>query len=54
MLGLKEDGVGWADDEYNKAVITPEMRTAIETATADIKSGKVKVHDYMADNRCPL
>jgi basic membrane protein A and related proteins len=54
VLGLKEDGVGWADDEHNKALITPEMRTAVETAAADIKSGKVKVHDYMADNRCPL
>src|ERR671912_440420 len=53
ILGLKEDGVAWADDEHNKALITPEMRSAVETAAADIKSGKIQVHDYMADGRCP-
>jgi basic membrane protein A len=52
-LGLKEDGVGWADDEHNKALITPEMRAAVTKAAEDIKSGKVAVHDYMADSRCP-
>jgi basic membrane protein A len=53
VLGLKEHGVGWADDEHNKALITPQMRSAVETASADIKSGKVQVHDYMADGKCP-
>src|SRR5918994_6457237 len=47
-LGLKEEGVGWADDEANKPLITPEMRAAVEKAAADIKSGAVTVHDYMA------
>jgi basic membrane protein A and related proteins len=54
ILGLKEDGVAWADDEHNKTLITPEMRTAVETAAADIKSGKIQVHDYMADGKCPV
>jgi basic membrane protein A len=53
-LGLKEGGVAWADDEHNKALITPQMRTAVETAAADIKEGKIQVHDYMADGKCPL
>jgi basic membrane protein A len=53
-LGLKEGGVAWADDEHNKALITPQMRTAVETAAADIKDGKVRVHDYMADGKCPM
>jgi basic membrane protein A and related proteins len=53
ILGLKEDGVAWADDEHNKALITPEMRSAVETAAADIKDGKIQVHDYMADGKCP-
>src|SRR5918993_1207411 len=52
-LGLKEDGVGWADDEANKPLITPEMRAAVERAAADIKSGAVTVHDYMATQNCP-
>jgi basic membrane protein A len=54
ILGLAEEGVGWALDDNNKALITPAMKTRIDTAIADIKSGKVKVHDYMADNKCPL
>jgi basic membrane protein A len=53
ILGLKEDGVAWADDDNNKALVTPEMRSAIETAAADIKDGKIQVHDYMADGKCP-
>ncbi|HJW77697.1 MAG: BMP family protein [Microvirga sp.] len=54
VLGLKEDGVAWADDDNNKALVTAEMRSAIETAAADIKDGKVQVHDYMADGKCPM
>ncbi len=53
VLGLKEDGVGWALDEHNKALITPEMREAVNAAAADIKSGKVAVHDYMSNSQCP-
>jgi len=52
-LGLKEEGVGWADDEANKPLITPEMRAAVERAAAGIKSGAVTVHDYMATQNCP-
>jgi basic membrane protein A len=54
VLGLAEDGVGWADDEHNKALISSEMRAAVDKASADIKSGAVKVHDYMASNSCPV
>jgi basic membrane protein A len=53
-LGLKEDGVGWALDDNNRALITPEMKAAADRAAADIVSGAVKVHDYMADGKCPL
>ena len=52
-LGLKEQGVGWADDEHNKALVTADMRKAVEQATADIASGKVQVHDFMSDSKCP-
>jgi basic membrane protein A len=51
-LGLKEGGVDWAYDKYNKDLITPEMKKAVEQAKADIISGKIKVHDYMSDNSC--
>jgi basic membrane protein A len=52
-LGLKEEGVGYAMDENNKALVTPEMAAAAEKAKADIISGAIQVHDYMADNSCP-
>jgi basic membrane protein A and related proteins len=54
VLGLAEGGVDWALDDNNKALITPEMKTAADKAAADIKSGAVKVHDYMADQKCPM
>ena len=52
-LGVKEDGVGWALDDNNKALITPEMQAAVDKAKADIIAGTVQVHDYMSDNKCP-
>ena len=53
VLGLKQDGVGYAEDQYNKALLTPEMVKAVQAAAADIESGKLVVHDYMTDNKCP-
>ena len=53
VLGLKDDGVGYAVDDNNKALLTPEMIAAVEKAKADIIAGTVKVHDYMSDNACP-
>jgi basic membrane protein A len=52
-LGLAEDGVGYAMDDNNKSLVTPEMQKAADQAKADIISGKIKVHDYMSDNACP-
>jgi basic membrane protein A len=54
VLGLAEDGVGWALDEHNKTLITAEMKAAADKAAADIKSGAVKVHDYMSNQSCPV
>ena len=53
VLGLKEDGIAYAIDQYNKALITPEMKAPVDKASADIASGKLEVHDYMSDNKCP-
>ena len=54
VLGLREGGVGFAVDEYNKDVLTPEAKAAADAAAEDILSGKIQVHDYMEDNKCPL
>jgi basic membrane protein A len=52
VLGLKEGGVDWALDQHNEKLISPEMKTKVEQAKADIISGKLKVHDYMSNNTC--
>ena len=54
VLGLKEDGVGWALDANNKPLVTAEEKDALDKATNDIVAGKIAVHDYMADSKCPL
>ncbi|MBV9288998.1 MAG: BMP family ABC transporter substrate-binding protein [Hyphomicrobiales bacterium] len=53
-LGLKEGGVAYATDDYNKSILTPEAKSAADAAKADIISGKLQVHDYTADNKCPV
>ncbi len=53
VMGLANDGVGYAMDENNAALVTPEMQAAVDAAAEKIKSGEVVVHDYMADNTCP-
>jgi basic membrane protein A len=45
-LGLAEDGVGFAIDENNRELITPEMEAAIEEAEAQIIAGELEVEDY--------
>jgi basic membrane protein A len=54
VLGLKEGGVDWALDQYNEKLVSPEMKSKVETAKADIVAGKIVVHDYMSDNTCKL
>ena len=53
VMDLKADGVGYAMDDNNAALVTDEMKAKVEEATAKIKSGELKVHDYMSDNTCP-
>ncbi|HYC25603.1 MAG TPA: BMP family ABC transporter substrate-binding protein [Roseiarcus sp.] len=54
VLGLKEGGVGYAQDEWNKAVLSDEAKKAAEAARADIIAGKIQVHDYQSDKKCPV
>jgi basic membrane protein A len=53
VMGLANDGVGYAMDENNAALVTPEMQAAVDAAAAKIKSGELVGHDYMSDNTCP-
>ncbi len=52
-LNLASDGVGYAMDENNAAMVTPEMLAAVDAAAEKIKSGEIVVHDYRSDNSCP-
>ncbi len=53
VMGLANEGVGYAMDENNASLVTPEMQAAVDAAAEKIKSGEISVHDYMADNTCP-
>ena len=53
VLGLAEDGVGWALDEHNQNLITEDMKAKVAEARQKIISGELSVHDYMSDNSCP-
>jgi len=53
VMGLANDGVGYAMDENNASLVTAEMQAKVDEAAAKIKSGELVVHDYMSDNTCP-
>ncbi len=53
VMDLAAGGVDYALDDNNKALITDDMKKAVEDAKAKIISGEIKVHDYMSDNTCP-
>jgi len=53
VMGLANDGVGYAMDENNASLVTPEMQAAVDAAAEKIKSGELVVHDYMSDDTCP-
>jgi basic membrane protein A len=48
VLGLAEDGIGYAVDDNNAKLITPDMKAKVDAARADIIAGRIKVSDYMA------
>jgi basic membrane protein A len=54
VFDLANNGVGFAEDQWNKAILTDEAKQAAEAAKADIVAGKITVHDYMSDNKCPM
>ena len=53
-FNLKNDGVGYAVDDNNKAILSDAAKAKAEAAKADIISGKIDVHNYMSDNKCPV
>ena len=53
VLGLAEDGVGYAMDENNQELISAEVLEQVEATKAAIINGDVMVHDYTTDDSCP-
>ena len=53
VLGLAEDGVGYALDENNEKLITPEMKEKVDQARQDIIDGKINVVSYYENDSCP-
>ena len=47
VFGLDKDGVGYAMDEFNKDLITPEAIQEVEAAKKKIIGGQIKVTDAM-------
>ncbi|MBO6602973.1 MULTISPECIES: BMP family lipoprotein [Rhodophyticola] len=54
VLGLAEDGVGYALDENNAELITPEMQEAVDAAREQIIAGEIVVHNFSDDGTCPV
>ncbi|QJF52420.1 BMP family lipoprotein [Roseobacter ponti] len=53
VLGLAEDGVGYAMDDNNASLVTDEMKAAVEEAREKIISGDLEVVAYYANDSCP-
>ena len=47
VYGLDNDGVGYALDEYNKDLLSPETLRLLEEARRKIISGQIKVTNAM-------
>jgi basic membrane protein A len=48
VLGLKEEGVGWAVDASNRAIVSPAMEARINEAREAIIAGRIQVTDVTA------
>jgi basic membrane protein A len=53
VMGIANGGVGYALDDNNAKLVSPEMKAMVDAAAAKIASGELKVHNYMSDETCP-
>ena len=54
VLGLAEEGVGYALDEHNASLVSDEMKAAVDVARDKIISGEISVASYYANDSCPV
>ncbi|PTX57134.1 nucleoside-binding protein [Litoreibacter ponti] len=53
VMGLANDGVGYAMDENNAELVSDELKATVDAVSEKIVSGEITVHDYMSDESCP-
>jgi basic membrane protein A len=53
-LGLAEEGVGYAVDEHNEALLSDDMKAKVEEARAGIIDGSIDVTAYYTNDSCPV
>ena len=54
VLGLAEEGVGYALDENNAPLISDDMKAAVDGARQKIIDGAIKVESYYTNDSCPV
>ena len=45
-LGLKDDSVGYVDNDFFKANVPEDLRNAMADAAAKVKAGELEVKSY--------
>lgn len=53
-MGLAEEGVGYALDENNAALISADMQAAVDEARQKIIDGEIEVVSYYSNDSCPV
>ena len=54
ILGLSEEGVGYALDENNAALVSDDMKASVDQARQKIIDGEIEVTSYYANDTCPV
>ncbi|NNK77474.1 MAG: BMP family ABC transporter substrate-binding protein [Litoreibacter sp.] len=54
VLGLADEGVGYAIDENNAALVSDEMKAAVDDARQKIIDGELEVTAYYTNDSCPV
>jgi basic membrane protein A len=52
-MTLSDNGVGYALDDNNAALVSADMKAAVDAAREQIIAGELSVHDYSSDDSCP-
>lgn len=53
IMGITEGGISWALDDNNKALISDDLKAAMDALQAKIVGGEIKVHNTDTDGACP-